>query len=260
MAIGFVPVDLGPGVLAGFSTRSGGFSDEPWNAANLGLGVNDDPDRVHANRGLLAEWIGAPVHFARQIHGTDVLVVGAEGVEQQRRRPLGVSRGEAVADGLVTDVPGVALGVLVADCVPVLLADPVSGAAGVAHVGRRGLVGGIVQRTIEALVALGARPADLRAVVGPGAGGCCYEVPEQLRAEVAAAVEGSSSITTWGTPSLDLPAGAAAVLRDHGVRDIERLSACTVTDRRFYSYRRDGVTGRFAGVVRTRPASPREER
>ena len=254
-----MPVDLGPGVLAGFSTRSGGFSDEPWNAANLGLGVNDDPDRVRANRGLLADWIGAPVHFARQIHGTDVLVVGAEGVEQQHPSTLGVSGGEAVADALVTDVPGVALGVLVADCVPVLFSDPVSGTAGVAHAGRRGLAGGIVQRTVEALVALGSRPEDLRAAVGPAAGGCCYEVPERLRAEVAAAVEGSSSITTWGTPSLDLPAGAAAVLRDLGVRDIHRLSSCTVTDRRFYSYRRDGVTGRFAGVVRTRPASIRDD-
>ena len=254
-----MPVDLGPGVLAGFSTRSGGFSDEPWNAANLGLGVNDDPDRVYANRNLLADWIGAPVHFARQIHGTDVLVIGAEGVEQQRRAPAGPSPSEAAADALVTDVPGVALGVLVADCVPVLLADPVSGAAGVAHAGRRGLAAGIVQRTVGSLVALGARPEDLRAAVGPAAGGCCYEVPEQLRAEVAAAVEGSSSITTWGTPSLDLPAGAAAVLRDLGVRDVQRLPLCTVTDRRFYSYRRDGVIGRFAGVVRTRLVSPRQE-
>ena len=78
-------------------------------------------------------------------------------------------------------------------------------------------------------------------------------MPEQLRAEVSAAVAESSSITTWGTPSLDLPAGAIAVLRELGVIQVRRVAACTVTDLRFYSYRRDGVTGRFAGVVRTRP-------
>jgi YfiH family protein len=256
VTIEVVPVDLGPGVRAGFSTRSGGFSDEPWNAANLGLGVDDDPDRVHANRGLLADWIGAPVHFAHQIHGTDVLIVDADHLDKQRRAPFAGLREEAgTADALVTDVPGVALGVLVADCVPVLLADPVSGAAGAAHAGRRGLAGGVVQRTVEALLALGARVEDLWAVVGPAAGGCCYEVPERLRAEVAAVVEGSSSITTWGTASLDLPAGAAAILGDLGVGHVHRVTSCTITDRRFYSYRRDGVTGRFAGVVRTRPPS-----
>ncbi len=249
-----MPVDLGPGLRAGFSTRSGGFSDEPWNAANLGLGVGDDPDRVQANRGLLADWIGAPVHFAHQIHGTDVLIVDAD-LDKQLAPIAGLGGAAVSADALVTDVPGVALGVLVADCVPVLLADPVSGAAGAAHAGRRGLAGGVVQRTVQALVTLGARAEDLRAVVGPAAGGCCYEVPERLRAEVAAAVEASSSITTWGTPSLDLPAGAAAILGDLGVRHVHRVTSCTITDRRFYSYRRDGVTGRFAGVVRTRPPS-----
>ena len=254
MTIEVVPVDLGPGVRAGFSTRSGGFSDEPWNAANLGLGVHDDPDRVHANRGLLAEWFGAPVHFAHQVHGTDVLVLDANRLQERAATPHGASFDEVTsADAVVTDVPGVALGVLVADCVPILLADPISGAAGVAHAGRRGLAAGVVQRTVEALLALGARAEDLRAAVGPAAGGCCYEVPEQLRAEVSAAVAASSSITTWGTPSLDLPAGAIAVLRDLGVVQVRRVAACTVTDLRFYSYRRDGVTGRFAGVVRTRP-------
>ena len=248
MTIEVLPVDLGPGVHAGFSTRIGGVSDGPWRTANLGLGVNDDPRRVHANRGLLAGWVGAPVHFARQVHGTDVLVV------DDQPRDLPSLNEPAPADALVTDVPGVALGVLAADCVPVLLFDPVSGAAGVAHAGRRGLAGGILQRTVEALNRLGARPEDLRAAVGPSAGGCCYEVPEQLRAEVAAIVPGSASTTTWGTPSLDLPAGAVAVLRGLGLREVQRVQVCTMTDQRFYSYRREGVTGRFAGVVRTAAA------
>ena len=258
MGIDVLTVDLGPGVRAGFSTRAGGVSAEPWRATNLGLGVDDDPRRVLANRDLLATWAGGPVHFARQTHGTNVLVVDAPRivgghVDRQFGDRGASDRGEE-GDALVTDVPGVALGVLVADCVPVLFFDAVSGAAGVAHAGRRGLVGGVLERTVEALVVLGSRPENLRAVVGPAAGGCCYEVPEQLRAEVAAVVPGSASTTSWGTPSLDLPAGAVAVLRRRGLRHIQRVPACTIEDQRFYSYRRDRVTGRFAGVVRTRPA------
>ena len=257
MAIHVLPVDLGPGIRAGFSTRMGGVSPAPWTGANLGLGVDDDPGRVSTNRDLLAEWVGAPVHFARQVHGTDVTIVGGYDHHDGCNAAPDVAPQDAVparsapADALVTNEPGVALGVLVADCVPVLLADPVAGVAGAAHAGRRGLAGGVLHRTVEALVALGARPADLRAVVGPAAGGCCYEVPEGLRAEVAAAVHGSAATTTWGTPSLDLPAGAVAVLRGLGVERVERMPACTITDLRFYFYRRDGVTGRFAGVVRT---------
>ena len=249
MAIEVLTVDLGPGVRAGISTRVGGVSADPWRAANLGFGVGDDPERVQTNRDLLAAWVGAPVRFARQVHGADVLVVDAEHVHRGPTAPGQTAQ----ADALVTDVPGVALGVVVADCVPVLFADSISGAAGVAHAGRRGLVAGILQRTVEALAGLGARPENLRAAVGPAAGGCCYEVPARLRAEVAEVVAGSASTTTWGTPSLDLPAGAVAVLRGLGVAQVQRVAACTIGDRRFYSYRRDGVTGRFAGVVRTRP-------
>jgi YfiH family protein len=253
VAIDVLPVDLGPGVRAGFSTRAGGVSPEPWSTANLGLGVDDDPHRVLANRDLLAAWVGGPVHFARQVHGTDVLVidVGRADSGPGDCGETAASPASDEGDALVTNVPGVALGVLVADCVPVLFLDAVSGAAGVAHAGRRGLAGGVLARTVEALAALGARPGDLQAVVGPAAGGCCYEVSEQLRVEVAAIVAGSASTTTWGTPSLDLPAGAVAILRGLGVCRVQRLPACTIEDRRFYSYRRDRVTGRFAGVVRT---------
>jgi YfiH family protein len=156
-------------------------------------------------------------------------------------------------DALVTDQPGLGLGVLVADCVPVLLADPDARVVGVAHAGRQGLLDGVVGAALEALVAQGAHAERVRAVVGPAACGRCYEVPEQMRDEVAAVRPGTSSTTSWGTPALDLPAGVVAELRAAGVRTVVETGICTLEDERFYSHRlatRGGTTtGRFAGVV-----------
>jgi YfiH family protein len=151
-------------------------------------------------------------------------------------------------DALVTADAGLPIGVLVADCMPVLLSDPVAGVVGAAHAGRRGLVAGVLQATLQAMNGLGAEPSRTTAVIGPSICGCCYEVPEAMREEVAAAVPGTACETSAGTPGLDLVAGALGVLRKAGV-DATAMGICTAEDDRFYSYRRDGVTGRFAGVV-----------
>ncbi len=236
-------VDLGRGVRAGFTTRAGGISPEPWASLDLGLGVGDDPARVRANRAAVSAALGAPVHFVTQVHGRDVLVVddGAPGVSD--------ALGEA--DALVA-TSGHALGVLVADCVPVLLADPERGLVACAHAGRRGVEQDVVGAAVDALVGLGARREALRAVVGPSVCGSCYEVPEGMRAGVAARVPETWAQTRAGTPALDLPAGVAAQLAAAGVRQVEVLGVCTLEDERFFSHRRDGreaPTGRFAGVV-----------
>ena len=252
MGLDLHEVDLGPGVRAAFAGRAGGVSDHPWSGLNLSLGSGDEIRRVLANRDLLGREIGGPVHVGQQRHGAGVLVVDRERVGRRRI----TSGGAPDVDALVCALPQVTLGVLVADCLPVLLADPAAGVVATAHAGRRGLVAGIVQATVAVMVEQGAEPSRLRAAIGPAAGACCYEVPAAMRDEVAAQLPGAAASTTWGTPSLDLKAAAAAVLADLGVTSIQVCDVCTVEDERFFSYRRAGrgggqpVTGRFAGVVR----------
>jgi YfiH family protein len=181
----------------------------------------------------------------RQVHGADVAVVD--------ERLLGRLPDSAppVADALVTDVPGVVLVTRAADCVPVLLADAEARVVAAVHCGRRGLTAGVVPRAVESMQRLGA--ATLRAWVGPHVCGGCYEVPEQMRAEVAAQVPEAEAVTTWGTPSLDLGAGVRAQLRDAGAGIVE-VSRCTVEDADLFSYRREGTgSGRLGGLVWVRP-------
>jgi YfiH family protein len=175
-----------------------------------------------------------------QVHGADVHVV---------EEPTGEH--VPVADALVTRLPGVALMVRVADCVPVLLADPVAGVVAAAHAGRPGLAAGIVPATVAAMRGLGA--VAITGWVGPHVCGACYEVPDRLRAEVAAVVPASYAQTSWGTPALDIGAGVLAQLRADGV-EVRDASRCTVEDDDLYSYRRQGEqSGRLAGLVWRRP-------
>lgn len=224
--------------------RSGGASGPPFDALNLGDHVGDDPGAVSANRRLLAESLGlAPdrMVYMSQVHGRDVAVLDG---------PPAAGEPVPVADGMVTRVPGLALVVLTADCVPVLLADG-SGVAGVAHAGRKGVHAGVVGAVVDAMRRLGADPAGVSAVLGPAVCGRCYEVPAEMRDAVSARVPAARSTTRAGTPALDLPAAVAAQLDDAGVRSVQRLTECTAETPSLYSHRRDAVTGRFAGVVWT---------
>lgn len=253
--LGVHPADLGHGVHAFFTTGTGGVSPAPWATAgggglNLGLNVSDDAARVAVNRSLVAQRLGAPVAFATQVHGDTVLGLGAaDRARWAAHRPL-ESAGEG--DALVTAERGLGLGVLVADCVPVLLADPAAGVVGVAHAGRNGVLTGVVHRAVDALVARGADPARVRAVVGPAVCGRCYEVPGALRDEVAAAVPETWVTTSRGTPGLDLPAGVVAQLAARGVR-AARVERCTLEDPGLFSHRRASAarttTGRQAGII-----------
>lgn len=239
-------VDLGPGIRAFFTTRHGGTSRAPWASLNVGLNVGDDEAAVRANRRLVAAAAGGEVSFATQVHGSDAVQVTADG--------LPVPAPEA--DALVTALGGVPLGVYVADCVPVLLADPRAGVVAVAHAGRPGVVGGVVPAVVESMRAAGARGLDLRAVVGPAVCGACYEVPAELQAEVAERVPEAVSRTSWGTPALDLPGAVEVQLRAAGVGQVQVVHRCTRTDETFFSHRRssaaDVPAGRFAGVVTRR--------
>jgi polyphenol oxidase len=239
-------VDLGPGVRAGFTTRATG---------NLGLGVGDDPGDVRRRRRAVAAWAGGSLAWSTQVHGTAVAVVTDARDAPDDDRPAGDTVGEADAIVAVGRGDGsVGAAVVVADCVPVLLADPVAGVAGAVHAGRRGLADGVVQAAVAELVRHGADPGRLRAVVGPAICGRCYEVPADLRDEVAGVVPAVAGTTSWGTASLDLPRGVAAVLQHVGVAHVHATGICPYTDHRLFSHRRSTAMGeaegRFAGIVR----------
>lgn len=189
-----------------------------------------------------------PVRFARQVHGAAVAVVDSADTIRSPAPPSPAD--PLVADALIATEASVAIGVLVADCVPVLLADPARRIVGAVHAGRQGLVAGVVQAAVAGMSRLGARAGQLQAVVGPAICGRCYEVPAAMRAAVTGVVPATWSVTPTGSAALDLPAGVEAVLADCGLTRIRRLGMCTAEDARFYSYRRDGRTGRCAAVIR----------
>ena len=226
-----------------FTSRAGGTSTGPYAGLDLALHVGDEPGAVAANRALLAADLdGASLVFAEQVHGREVAVV---------TEPADAAR--PGVDALVTTVPGVALVVLAADCLPVLLADPVAGVVGAVHAGRQGLVAGVLQAALVAMRELGARPEAITAVLGPAACGQCYEVPAAMAEEVERHVPGSRGTTRQGTPSVDLTAGATGLLRAAGLAQVRTAGGCAFEQQQLYSYRRDGRTGRHAGVVVLRP-------
>ncbi|MGW7008871.1 peptidoglycan editing factor PgeF [Streptomyces sp. NPDC054933] len=225
-----------------FTDRWGGVSAAPYEELNLGGAVGDDPQAVRTNRELAAKALGlAPgdVVWMNQVHGNDVAQVVA---------PWGDAPVPAV-DAVVTARPGLALAVLTADCVPVLLADPVAGVVSAAHAGRPGLVAGVVPAAVEAMTRLGARPERITAFTGPAVCGRCYEVPDEMRERVADVVPEAWAETSWGTPSVDVTAGVHAQLARLGVSIREKSHICTLESADHFSYRRDRTTGRLAGYV-----------
>lgn len=226
-----------------FTDRWGGVSAVPYEELNLGGAVGDDPAAVGANRARAARALGldpALVVWMNQVHGREVAVV--EG-------PWGDTRDIPAVDAVVTARRGLPLAVLTADCTPVLLADPAAGVVAAAHAGRPGLVAGVVPAAVEAMIALGAEPSRITAHTGPAVCGRCYEVPEQMRAEVAGVVPESWSETSWGTPAVDVTAGVHAQLAELGVTDRHSSPFCTLESGDHFSYRRDRTTGRLAGYV-----------
>jgi YfiH family protein len=228
-------------VFTVFTTRRGGVSAPPYRERNLADHVGDDPAAVAANRADLAGEMGLAadrVVWLEQVHGVRVARV-------ERAVPGAVPE----ADAAVTAVSGLALAVMTADCVPVLLADQDAHVIGVAHAGRAGAVAGIVPRTLDAMAQLGARPERLRVTIGAAICGRCYEVPSGLCDAVEEMLPGSACRTSAGTAGLDLRAGVVRQLAGHGVTDINCDPRCTAEDPDLYSFRRDGVTGRQAGLV-----------
>lgn len=181
--------------------------------------------------------------FARvdQVHGAEVLVADEPGPPPPEQAPQ--------ADALVTATRGLGLMVRAADCVPVLLADPGCGVIGAVHSGRQGTVLDVAGRAVRRMRDLGAE--QVTAWLGPRVCGGCYEVPEEMREEVAGSVPQAWAETTWGTPALDLGAGVRAQLEDAGVH-VTDAGGCTREETALHSHRRDGTAaGRMAAVVWT---------
>jgi YfiH family protein len=221
--------------------RRGGRSRSPYDSFNLGDHVGDDPADVAANRQRVARELGVDgdrLVWMNQVHGTGVAVVDGP---QDGAVPE--------TDALVTATPGLVLCVLVADCVPILLADHETGVVAAVHAGREGVRQGVVPATLSAMASLGARARHVTALLGPAVCGACYEVPAAMQRDVARVAPAAAVRTRTGTPGLDLRAGVEEILRKAGIPEVVQDPRCTVEDRTLFSHRRDGVTGRQAGLV-----------
>jgi YfiH family protein len=216
-----------------FTDRNGGVSKTPYASFNLAFHVGDDVSSVRNNRSKLVEEVGLSV-FMTQVHSSTVVVVD------------GIPSHELIADALVTQQSGIVLVVLVADCIPLLLWDESSGSIAAVHVGRRGLVNGITQKVIDIMNAMGA--TNIQAHLGPSICGKCYEVGSEVYQEVSDLYSAARSKTAEGFLALDLPAALSHHLADQGIR-VSRSNLCTAENINFFSYRRDGTTGRQAGAI-----------
>lgn len=236
---GIVPEWPAPARVRALSTtRLGGVSPAPWDSLNLGIHVEDDPARVAANRAILRARLPAEPAWLNQVHGT--CVVDAATVT-----------GTPDADAAVTRTPGAVCVVMTADCLPVLLCDRAGTVVGAAHAGWRGLHAGVIEAT---LAAMQVPPGEVLAWLGPAIGPAAFEVGDDVRTAFMAEDPAAASAFRPGAVSgkwwADLYVLARLRLARSGVAGVTGGGLCTVADRRrFFSYRRDGLTGRMASLV-----------
>jgi polyphenol oxidase len=223
-----------PGIAHGFFTRQGGVSSGIYATLNCGSGSHDDAAAVRENRGRVIEHLGARhLLSAHQVHGTTAITVSSPWPLNERPK----------ADGMVTATPGIALGVLTADCAPLLFADPDGRVVGAAHAGWRGALAGIAEATITAMEGLGARRERIVAAVGPCIGVDAYEVGPEFEAEF---IQHDASTTRFfqrtgagSRPHFDLAAYIAHRLREARLADVAVVGGCTYArSEDFFSYRR----------------------
>ncbi len=228
-------------VRHGFFGRQGGVSTGIYTSLNCGFGSDDTADAVAENRARVARHLSVQpdrLLTVHQIHSADVVTV----IEPWPRLEA------PKADAMVTNRPGVALGVLAADCAPVLLADHDAGVIGAAHAGWRGALGGAVDATVEAMVALGADRSRIAAVIGPCIGGASYEVGEEFRQRFLDADSANDAFflrpSADAKPHFDLGGYLLARTAKLGLKAVERLSADTLSaPDLWFSYRRETLAG-----------------
>ncbi|HWK44141.1 MAG TPA: peptidoglycan editing factor PgeF [Stellaceae bacterium] len=230
-----------PGIRHGFFTREGGVSEGLYRSLNCGFGSGDATDRVAENRARAMRALDLPpaaLVGVHQIHSATAVTVQAPWPHTENPR----------ADALVTDRPGVALGILTADCVPVLLADAEARVIGAAHAGWKGALGGVLEATVAAMGRLGARPSAIHAAIGPAIGGASYEVgpefPDRFLAQDSANARFFKPAARSGHFLCNLPAYVEDRLRRLGCGVIEASGLDTLGDEaHFFSYRRITLRG-----------------
>jgi len=215
-----------------FTDRTGGLSTGAFLSRNLATHVGDDQETVLSNRAALETLLGLPIQYMNQVHGNVVATVGVEIIA------------EPTADALVTQSVGIGMAVMVADCIPLLLASSQTVAA--VHVGRKGLMNEVALAAIHEMRSHDI--SEITAVVGPSICGECYEVSQDIYDDVSKTFPLAASKTRDGGFALDLSRALIDQLQSLGVRVVDE-GRCTVEESNLYSYRRDGVTGRQVGVV-----------
>lgn len=243
---------LAPNIRHGFFTREGGVSEGIYAGLNTGLGSNDDPAKVLENRRRVAEHLGAQhgsVVTLYQVHGATALTIDAP--PDRAHLPK--------ADAVVSKTPGLAIGVLTADCTPVLFADPGAGVVAAAHAGWRGAVGGILEAALAEMERQGATRGNIRAAIGPTISREIYEVGPEFEAELLKFDPGNEGFFHAPVPGarvhFDLPGYVACRLARAGLANVETCAPCTYgNDSLFFSYRRsqvqkDGDYGRQISAI-----------
>lgn len=242
----------GDAVEAFSTTRAGGVSSGRHATLNLAAGGADGEAAVEENRRRVQAYLPAPPAWLQQVHGRNVVRLDATAAVAARDRA-------PVADAAVTATPGIVLAIRTADCLPVLFADRDGRAVGAAHAGWRGLAQGVLEATVAALTDCGVPAARLCAWIGPGIGAGAFEVGRDVRDAFCGADAAATAqfVATGGDKwRADLPALARRRLAACGVADVGGGALCTWTDAaRFYSFRRDGETGRHATFVWLRSAA-----
>jgi YfiH family protein len=234
------------GIGVGFTDRAGGRSLAPYDSFNLGRQGLDDPDHLRDNFALLARTAGLRrLAIVSQVHGVDVAQVGPGFPLLRAGDP--VTPAPVRADAMVTTRSGVGLVIRVADCLPVLLADPNAQVIAAAHAGRVGLLAGVLQATVAAMRQAGA--TAIQAWVGPHICPGCYEVGAEVANDAWQRLPATQSTSRTGRPAIDLGAGALAILEAEQV-SVQASQLCTACQPQFFSHRRDqGATGRQAGLI-----------
>lgn len=243
--------DLPASIGALATSRDGGVSSGPYDngkgggGLNLGLHVGDDPEAVRANRARLQEWLPGRPAWISQVHGADVVDAATVGLDQPVR----------VGDASIATQAGVVCAILTADCLPVLFADLDGKVVGAAHAGWRGLAGGVLGTTVAAMRQAGA--GEITAWLGPAIGATAFEVGPDVLEAFLAALPGEATRAAFqpypgreGKYLADMFALARLMLARDGLTRVHGGTLCTATaPERFYSYRRDGVTGRQASLI-----------
>lgn len=240
------------GVRAFCSERAGGVSPAPYAGLNLGIHVGDDPSAVAENRARLRAQLPAEPCWLDQVHGIDVFDADAL---HGSPAPNSNSWHPPRADAAITQTPGRVLAILTADCLPVVIVDEAATTLGAAHAGWRGLVGGVLESTLARMTQAAGGSPSWKAWIGPAIGPQAFEVGADVRDAFLADDTGNATcfVPRADVPGkwwADLPELAARRLRRAGVAQVELSGRCTASEsERYFSYRRDGQTGRIATLA-----------